>query len=223
MELEFREYDGSTVVLNPRVERSGDKNIMKFNEKNCDYFLLFSTTSENSMNLRDDMIQDAVRSKGNLLPDVRDMVLMEDVAFSCIEWSDYKVNDCALDLPDRAAEYMVIGCREENGRLAVYIPDDDMNCMARVSLTVSYRISQIAGESSRRLFAKKVPQKSYFVVEFDDIPDYRDGGIIYRLDGLDWDYPITRKMLENGKFYIEAGYGTPRFMTVAAGLELRQL
>lgn len=222
MELEFRSYDGSTAALNPRVERHGEQFVMKLDERNCDYFLLLSKILGGRVDLQDERIQNALASKQDLFPSVQNETLTENVMFSCIEWSDYRVNNYAINLSGAIAEYTIIGCKEEQDKLIVFVPDEDVNCTANVSLTVSYRISQMQGEPSRRLFAKKVPQQAVYVIEFDSIPNYQDGGIIYRLEGLPWDYPITREMIEKRKFYIAAGHGSPRFSATVSGLELKQ-
>lgn len=223
MELEFREYDGTTAALNPRIERRGEQLTMKLNEQNCDYFLLLSRTSGGCVDLQEEAIQDALLEKKHLFPDAEEERLKGDIVFSCIEYSDYRVNEYAINLPDRIAEYTIAGCREQHGRLIVFLPKEDMSCTASVSLTVTYRVSRISEEAPRRFFGREAPQKAFFAVEMDLVPNYQDGGIIYRLDGLDWNYPITRAMLENGKFYIEAGYGMPKFSAVVSGLELKQL
>lgn len=223
MELEFCKYDGSTTAINPRIERCGEQLIMKLNEQNCDYFLLFSKTPEGRVDLRNEIIQKALMEKKDFLLSARNEILTENVIFSCIEWSDYRVNNYAVNLSNRIAEHTIIGCREEQGRIIIFMPDDDMSCTASVSLTVPYRISQVTGKISRRPFAKNVSPQTFFAVEFDVIADYQDGGIIYNLDEVEWDYPITRKMLENGRFYIEAGHGMPRFSATVSGLELRKL
>ena len=222
MELEFQKYDGSTAALNPRIERRGGQLVMKLDERNCNYFLLLSKTPGGRVDLQDESIRNALEEKKELFPAVWNEPLTEDITFSCIEWSDYRVNDYAIELSSRIAEYTLIGCREEQGTLILFAPDEDMNCTARVSLTVSYHISQAAGETPRHFFARKVPQQSVYVVEFDPIPDYQDGGIIYHLNGLPWDYPVTREMIEKRKFYIDAGCGMPRFSAAIAGLELKQ-
>lgn len=223
MELEFRKYDGTTAALNPRVEKRGEQLMMKLNEKNCDYFLLFSNGQGGRVNLQEAEIQAALQEKKNLFPDVKDERLQGNITFSCIEYSDYRVNDNAIDLPDRIVEYTVTGCREEQGRLIVFIPEEDTSCTASVSLTVAYRIFQVSLEPPKRFFSKEEPQKPFFAVEMEQVPNYQDGGIIYQLDGLEWKYPITGEMLENGRFYIEAGYGMPRFSTTVPGLELKQI
>lgn len=222
MELEFRDYDGDTVALNPRIERRGEQLIMKLNEQNCDYFLILSQTPGGRVDLHDMQLQEALVQKKDLLPAVQDEPLTEETAFSCIEWSDYRVNDYAIDLSNRIAEYAVFGCREEEGRLVVFLPEEGMSCWAGVSLTVSYRIVQISGDASRRHFAKSTVQQPFYAVEFDDIPNYQDGGIAYSFEGLPWKYPVTREMLGEKQLYIEAGYGIPRFFTTISGLELKK-
>lgn len=223
MEFEFRKYDGSTTAINPRVERRGEQLTMKLNEQNCDYFLVLSRTPGGCVDLQDESIQKALVEKKNLFPGAQSEPLMANVTFSYIEWSDYRVNDYAIDLSNRIAEYTIVGCRQERDCLIIFIPDGNMSCTARVSLTISYRVTRVETKASRRLFKKDVPQQSFFAVEFDKVADYQDGGIIYNLDGLEWNYPITRKMLENGKFYIDSGRGMPRFSTTILGLELKQL
>lgn len=222
MEFEFRKYDGSTTAINPRIERRGEQLAMKLNEQNCDYFLLLSGIPGGCIDLEDEIIQKALAEKKDFFPAARDETLMENVMFSYIEWSDYRVNDYAINLSGRIAEYTIIGCRQEQDKLIIFIPDDNMSCTASVSLTVSYRITQVMGKVSHSPFRKDEPLQTFFAVEFDNIANYQDGGIIYNLDGIGWNYPITRKMLENGKFYIEAGCGMPRFSTTILGLELRQ-
>lgn len=223
MEFEFRKYDGSTTAINPRIERRGEQFTMKLNEQNCDYFLLLSRIPGGRVDLQDESIQKALVEKKAFFPSAQDETLMENIMFSYIEWSDYRVNDYAIDLSSRIAEYTIAGCRQEQDSLIIFIPDGNMSCCASVSLTISYRVTQVTGKVSHRPFRRDVPQQSVFVVEFDDIANYQDGGIIYHLDGIEWNYPITRKMLENGRFYIEAGHGVPRFSTTVSGLELRQL
>lgn len=222
MKLAFRRYDGSTAALNPRVERHGEQFVMKFDEQNCDYFLLFSKIPGGRVDLQDERMQNALTAKKDLFPSVQNEALTENIMFSCIEWSDYRVNDYAIDLSGKIAEYTVIGCKEEQDKLIIFVPDEELNCTASVSLTVTYRISQVQGEPSRRFFAKKVPQQAVYVIEFDPIPNYQDGGIIYRLEGLPWEYPITREMIEKGEFYIAAGHGSPSFSATVSGLELKQ-
>ena len=223
MELEFRKYDGTTVALNPRIERRGEQLTMKLNEQNCDYFLLLSRAPGGCVDLQEKGIQAALLEKKNLFPDVRDERLQGHITVSCIEYSDYRVNECAIDLPDRIAEYTVAGCREEQGRLIIFLPEEGMSCTASVSLTVTYHISRASKEAPRRLFGKQEPQKAFFAVEMGPVPNYPDGGIVYQLDGLKWNYPITCEMLENGRFYIEAGYGMPKFSAAVSGLELKQI
>ena len=223
MELEFRRYDGSTAALNPRVERQGERFVIKLDEQNCDYFLVLSRTPGGRVDLQDENIQNALASKKDLFPLVQNEILTEHVMCSCIEWSDYRVNDYAIELSGRIAEYTIIGCKEEQGKLIVFVPDEEVNCSARVSLTVSYRISMVQGDTGRRFFTKNVPRQAVYAVEFDPIPNYQDGGIIYHLEGLPWDYPITREMIERGKFYIAIGRGMPSFSAVVSGLELKQL
>ncbi len=222
MELEFRKYDGSTVALNPRIERRGEALTMKLNEQNCDYFLLFSKMPGGSVDLQDKDIQNALMDRKDLFPAVQDETLTENVRFSCIEWSDYRVNDYAIHLSGRIAEYTVIGCRQDRDRLIIFVPDEGVSCTVSVSLPVSYHIYQAASENSRSPFARNVPQQAYFAVEFDKIPNYQDGGIIYRLDGIPWDYPVTGEMLARDRFFIEAGHGMPRFSATVSGLELKQ-
>ena len=53
MELEFRRYDGSTAALNPRVERQGERFVIKLDEQNCDYFLVLSRTPGGRVDLQD--------------------------------------------------------------------------------------------------------------------------------------------------------------------------
>lgn len=223
MELEFCKYDGTTAALNPRIERRGEQFTMKLNEQNCDYFLLLSKTPGGRVDLREEAIQAALLGKKGLFPDARDERLAENITFSCVEYSDYRVNECAINLPAGIAEYTVAGCREEQGRLLIFLPEEGMSCTASVSLIVSYRISRVSEEAPRRFFGKAEPQKAFFAVEIDSVPNYQDGGIIYQLDGLEWDYPITCEMLENGRFYIEAGYGMPKFLAAVSGLELKQI
>lgn len=223
MELEFRKYDGSTAALNPRIERCGGQYIMKLNEQNCDYFLLLSRIPGGRVDLREEAIQNMLVDKKDLFPAVENETLVENVLFSCIEWSDYRVNDYAINLSSRIAEYTIIGCREEQGRLIIFVPDEEVSCTVSVSLTVSYHISQVTVETSRRPFGKERSQQAVYEITFDNIPNYQDGGIIYHLDGVQWDFPITRKMLENGRFYIETGCGVPRFSAKVSGLVLKQL
>lgn len=222
MEIEFREYDGSTVALNPRIEHRGGRLTMKLNEQNCDYFLLFSRMPGGRVDLHEEEVQQAIVKAGELLPDVHDKYVTNEISFSCIEWSDYRVNDYAIELSNKIAEYTIAGCRDENGRLVVYIPDEDISCTASVSLTVSYRISQINGVTARRLFGKEMPQQSFYAVEFDNIPDYQDGGIVFTFDGNEMEYPITAEMIEKGRVFIETGCGKPIFSTKICGLELQQ-
>lgn len=223
MELEFREYDGSIAALNPRIERSGDQLMMKLNEHGCDYFLVLSRIPGGYVDLHDMQIREELLKKQDFLPTVQDEPLTEEIAFSCVEWSDYRVNDYAIDLPNRIAEYTVVGCREEEGRLVVFMPEEGMSCSAKVSLTVSYRLVMISGEVSRRPFAKAAMQQSFYVAEFDDIPNYQDGEIVYTLEGSQWKYPITREMLGKKKLFIEAGCGIPKFSTAVSGLELKKV
>lgn len=223
MEIEFRKYDGSTTAINPRIEKRGEQFIMKLNEHNCEYFLLLSRTPAGKVDLNDSDIQNALAAIKNTLLEAQNERLTEEIFVSCINWSDYRANDYTIDLSARIAEYTVIACREEDSKLIVFIPDEDISCTARVSLTVSYRIYRVENEKkSWRPFVKEVPKQSFYVVEFDEIPNYRDGGIVYNFDGVLWDYPITAKMIENGKFYIDAECGMPKFFAKILGLELIQ-
>lgn len=223
MELEFRKYDGSTTAINPRIEKRGEQFIMKLNERDCEYFLLLSRTPGGKVDLNEPDIQNALAAIKKSLLNMQNERLTEEIRVSCIEWSDYRANDYAIDLSAQIAEYTVIACKEEENKLIVFIPDEDISCTASVSLTVSYRINRVGNEKTAwRPFAKDVPKRSFYAVEFDEIPNYQDGGIIYNFDGVRWDYPITKEMIENGKFYIDAEYGTPRFSAKISGLELKQ-
>lgn len=223
MELEFHKYDGSTAALNPRIERRGEQFAMKLDECNCDYFILFCRSPSGRVDLKDKSIQNALEKKKDLFPEVKDEFLMENVMFSCIKWRDYRANDYAMDLYDRIGEYTVIGCKEESDRMIIFVPDESVSCTARVLLTVSYRISEKVVRASQHLFGRRVQPQNVYVVEFFPISNYQDGGIVYNLKDMPWNYPITRKMIEKGRFYIDAGCGEPRFSATVSGLELKQL
>lgn len=222
MNIKFMEYDGSTVAINPRIEHRGEQLTMKLNEQNCDYFLVFSRISGGKVDLSDSQLQDALMSVGEQIVGAKDLHLTGEIVFSCVEWSDYRVNDYAIELSNRIAEYTVTGCRADGDIFRIYVPSDDVSCTVSVSLTVTYRISQISGETVKRPFGKDLPQQSFFVVEFEDISNYQDGEIVYTFEGQEQEFPITKSMLENGRFFIEAGMGCPYFSTTVSGLELQQ-
>ena len=64
MEIEFRKYDGTTVAMNPRIEKRGNQFIMKLNEQDCEYFLVFSKVPSGKVNLEDAALQKALLEKG---------------------------------------------------------------------------------------------------------------------------------------------------------------
>lgn len=225
MEIEFREHDSITVAQNPRIERLGNQRIIKLNEKNCDYFLVLAKTPGGYADLTDVSLQQGILRFKDSFPDVTDARVADGVTLSCVDEVDYKINDYggnSIGIPNKIAEFTVIGCREENGKLVICIPDADISCTARVSLTTTYRINQVGGESGHKPFGKDMPQQTFFLVEFEEIPNYQDGGIVYKFEGNELEYPITKEMVETGRFYIESGYGRPLFVTKVAGLEIQQ-
>lgn len=225
MEIEFREHDSLTVAQNPRIERLGNQRIIKLNEKNCDYFLVLERTPGGYTDLSNLSIQQEILNIRDLFPNVTNVSLADGVTLSCIDEVDYKINDYGGDsicIPNKIAEFTVVGCREENGKFVICIPDDEISCTARVSLTATYRISQVNGDIVHRSFGKDVRQQSFYVVEFEDIPNYQDGGIVFKFEGNDLEYPITEGMIEKGRIFIETGYGIPIFLTKVAGLEIQQ-
>lgn len=226
MELEFREYDGSCYALSPRIERRADQLIMKLEEQSCTHFLLFSRTPNGIVDLSKPELQERLLKSQETLLDAVDEPLLEDVAVSCVSYRDYRMNDYAVNLPQRIAEYTVIGCRlakhESPEKLRVFIPQPQMRYSANVSLTVSYRLSPYSGEDSRTIPGKRTAARMLCVVEFDEIPNYQDGGIIYRIEGVPYKFPITRDMVGGKKLYIDAAMGMPKFETTVSGLILRQ-
>lgn len=226
MELEFREYDGSCYALNPQIERRADQLIMKLDEQSCTHFLLFSRTPNGIVDLNDSGLQEQLLKNQGTLLDAMDEPLLEDVAVSCISYRDYRMNDYAVNLPQRIAEYTVIGCRlakqEAPEKLRVFIPQPQMSYSANVSLTVSYRISPYSSEDSRIIPGKRAAAQMLCVVEFDDIPSYQDGEIIYKIEGIPYKFPITRDMVGGKKLYINTAMGMPKFETTVSGLVLKQ-
>ena len=225
MEIEFREHDGVTVAQNPRIEKLGSQRIIKLNEKNCDYFLVIAKTPGGYVDLSDSLIQNKIMAFKDSFPNVTDIRITDGVTLYCVDEVDYKINDFGGDsicIPNKIAEFTVVGCREENGVFVICIPEEGISCTARVSLTATYRITQVSGETSRRPFGKDLQQQSFFSIEFDDIPNYQDGGIVFKFEGTETEYPITAEMIEKGRVFIEAGYGRPIFSTKIAGLELQQ-
>lgn len=225
MDIEFREHDGITIAQNPRIERLGNQRIIKLNEKNCDYFLVLAKTPGGYVDLRDPSIQQGVLGLKDLFPNVMDIRIADGVTVSCVDEVDYKINDYGGDsicIPNKIAEFTVVGCREENGVFVVCIPEDGISCTARVSLTVTYRITQVSGETAHRPFGNDLTRQTFFSVEFDDIPNYQDGGIVFRFEDNEMEYPITSEMIEHGRVFIEAGCGRPIFSSRIAGLELQQ-
>lgn len=226
MEIEFREHENITVAQNPRIERIGNQCVIKLNEKNCDYFLVLAKTPGGRVDLSNPSIQQEILKFQGSFPEVTDIKLDGGISLSCVDEVDYKINDFggnSICIPNKIAEFTVVGCREENGKFLISIPDEGVSCTARVSLTATYRIRQINGEVAHRPFGKDAPQQSFFVVEFDDIPNYHDGGIVFTFDGRDLEYPITSEMIEQGRIYIETGYGIPTFSTRVDGLEIQQV
>lgn len=226
MELEFRDYDGSCYALNPRIERRADQLVMKLDEQSCTHFLLFSRTPNGIVDLSDSELREQLLKSREALLDAVDKPLSEDIAVSCISYRDYRMNDYAVNLPQRIAEYTVMGCRlarqESPEKLRVFIPQPQMSCSANVSLTVSYRISPYSGEDGRMIPGKRAAAQMLCAVEFDDIPNYQDGGIIYRIEGIPYQFPITREMVGGKKLYIDTAMGMPKFETTVSGLVLRQ-
>ena len=225
MEIEFREHDGATVAQNPRIEKLGNQRIIKLNEKNCDYFLVIAKTPGGYVDLRDPLIQNGILTFKDSFPSVSEARIADGVTLSCVDEVDYKINDYGGDsicIPNKIAEFTLVGCREENGVFVVCIPDDGISCTARVSLTATYRIAQVCGDTSHKPFGKNVQQQSFFSIEFNDIPNYQDGGIIIRFEGAEMEYPVTAGMIEQGRIFIEAGYGRPILLSKTAGLELQQ-
>ncbi|WP_026522519.1 hypothetical protein [Butyrivibrio sp. VCB2001] len=223
MDIEFRQYDGTATAKNPRIERRGEVFTLKFDEKDCEYFLLISRVPSGKVDLNNPDIQKALIDKKDRLINASNERLTEGTYFSLIEWSEYRVNDYAIDLPSQIAEYTLFGCNEENGKYIIYIPNDEMSCTASIALTVGYRITQVSdGGGAPRFFGKKEPNRMYYAVEFDQIPNYQDGSIVYRFDDDKWSYPVTGKLIENGKFYIDGAAGMPRFFSMVSGLELRK-
>lgn len=225
MELEFRDYDGSCFALNPRIERRADQLVMKLDEQSCTHFLLFSRTPNGIVDLNDPALQGQLRNNQGLLLEAIDEPLSEDVAVSCISYRNYRMNDYAINLPQRIAEYTVVGCRlakqESPEKLRVFIPQPQMSYSANVSLTVHYRVSPCSGEDGRLISGKRAAGQPFCVVEFDDIPNYQDGGIVYRIEGIPYKFPITRAMVGGKRLYIDAAMGIPQFETTVSGLSLK--
>lgn len=223
MELKFQEYDGSCYALSPRIERRANQLIMKLDEKSCTHFLLFSRMPNGSVDLNDAELQKQLIDKQETLLDAADEPLLEGIAVSCVSYRDYRMNDYAVNLPQRITEYTVIGCqlakREFPEKLRVFIPQPQMSCSANVSLTVSYRVSPYFGEDSR---GKRIAPQMLCVAMFDDIPNYQEGGIIYRIEGIPYEFPITRDMVGGKKLYINTAMGMPKFETTVSGLVLKQ-
>ncbi len=225
MDLEFREHDSITLAQNPRIERVGNQRIIKLNEKNCDYFLVIARTPGGYSDLSDTSLQEKIMKLKDYFPGVSDMRVAEGITLSCVDEVDYKINDYGGDsicIPNRIAEFTVVGCREENGRLVICIPEKGVSCTARVIITATYRISRVNVEIAHRPFGRAELQQSFYVVEFDNIPDYQDGGIVYKFEGSEIEYPITSGMIEQGQIFIETGYGNPIFFTKITGLEIQR-
>lgn len=226
MELEFREYDGSCFALNPRIERRADQLIMKLDEQSCTHFLLFSQTPNGTVDLNVPSLQEQLINNKDALLDATDEPLSDDIAVSCISYKNYRMNDYAINLPQRIAEYTVVGCKlaklEEPQRLRIFIPQPQMSFSANVSLTAYYRVSPYAGDESRIIQGKHGINQPLCVVEFDDIPNYQDGGIVYRIEGIPYAFPITRDMVGGKKIYIDASSGLPKFETTVSGLVIKK-
>ena len=226
MDIKFQEYDGSCFALNPRIERRADQLIMKLDEQSCTHFLLFSRTPSGKVDLNDKNLQEQLTKISDTLIDLQDEPLSDDIAVSCVSFRNYRMNNYAVDLPQRIAEYTVIGCRlnrhEDPEKLMVYIPQPQMSFSANVSLTVRYRMTPYDGDGSKIIPGKRTEQKSLYLVEFDDIPNYQNGGIVYRIEGLPYQFPITREMVGGKKLFIDISAGMPRFETTVSGLVLKQ-
>ena len=225
MVLEFCENDGNTVVLNPRIIKKGNRFSMELTEKNCDLFLVIAKVPGGKVDLKDPEIQDALQRNARVFPDVTDLNILENIYVSCIKWSNYRINDYALDLSSRIAEYTVFACKElENeNKIQIFVQDEDAACSAYVSLTVNYRLTKVSTEEKKKFFGSSRPAQIYYKIEFDEIQDYQDGSIVYTFNDSSLKYPVTGEMIKAGKAFIESGRGEPVFLSNASGLELKRL
>ena len=229
MDIERIESDSSVYALNPQIERRGDGTIiLKLDEYGCTYFLLLTTRSGKSIDVFDEKILDSIREKikgvagKEQLISLREERILEGIKISCYGYNQYKMCGNAIELPNRAAEYYVLGCRISGGVLRIYMPEKCANCSACVSITVNYRCKKATVEESKRILSKDIISRDYFVVEFEDIPNYNDGDIFYSFDGIPWRFPITEEMIKKKRFFIETMAGRPKFESAVSGLELRE-
>lgn len=219
MEIQFQEYDGSFYALNPRIVRESNQLTMKLDEQSCTHFLLFSRVPAGAADLSDPETQALLRAMADRLLDAEDELLTEDTTVRCVSYRDYRMNNYAVELPGRIAEYTVYGCRflRSQETLCVALPQRQMCRSAIVSITVSYRLDFLSGTEG-----KYGRQRPCYAARFEKVPSYPDGGVVYTLDDLPFQFPITREMLGE-TVYIDAGRGAPKFQTTVSGLNLKKI
>lgn len=224
MDIQFREYDGSFFALNPRIERRVNQLVIELDEQACTHFLILSHAPGTTADLRDPQLQEALRSRGEALLEADREALTEEITVSCVSYRNYRMNEKAIKIPYQITEYMIFGCRllrnQEPEVFRVALPQEQMHFSTCVSFTVSYRLQLWNAEKSA---AGKRGGRSFYIAEFEEVPDYQDGGIVYTLEGLPFSFPITKAMLGGQKLYIDAGRGMPKFQTTISGLSLRKI
>ena len=227
MDVYFREYTSNAYALNPRIERNANQLRLKFDEENCSHFLLFSHTPEEKVDLHNPHLQELLSKMSDGLLREEKQAVTNTISVQCVKYKDYRIrNDYSIPLKDSIAGYTIFGCQMmrqyEPEQFHVIMPQEHMNNSITVSVSVPYRISYFPDNEGAH-GANRRGGQAYYLVQFEDVPNYQDGGVVYTLDNIPVSFPITRQMLGGKKLYIDGGKGAPKFRTTVSGLVLKKI
>lgn len=207
MIINYQNNAGNFYAKNPGVDA---KRRLTFNNNGCTHFLIVSGSIGDEMDIRKNGILDRI-AEIPALQDNNEELNKEKYKVRLIQQPSYIACGNCVQMEQGYSSHAVYGCKYDkaNNKLNIYIPENDYEYVIDIPFTVKYSIRQHKSEAKSGFlgFCKKSAEfTGTYILHIDDVQDYQDGYIYYKLK--DYDYFITKEMLGKN-IYIKTGKNAP--------------
>lgn len=205
MNIECKSFHGNGYLMSPNVDALHK---LRFNEKGCTHFLLFSYPVNHTLNINETNIGEVLSRIENLLGGEKIYIKELDASVQCINKQIYLTNGSAIQLDVVASRYTILGSAHsrEQDTLYIYWPKSIEAANFALSVEMKYQVRRHTVESGSifgiklggvagHIFKPKMEETDFCEVLINNAPDYVDGSITYTVGDNPYKYPITKAML----------------------------
>lgn len=228
MKIILDKMDSRIYVMNPQIEKIQGQNRMTLLHSGCTHVLLLRTSLDEEIDIDSETLQKSLTGVENNVLSGSEITLSDGkTAVWAVDFITLQRNRNSIRLPEKAGNYAVCGCRYDNQSdvLTIYLPDKkSFRYQARVSIEVRYHIEPYRIIVKTGIFGRKEERTDFYRVVIGDVhSSYLLENIVYAVEGIPFQFPLTEEM-KGKEFLIKTMKGKePVFRALSAGLELKKV